>query len=244
MIPKKIHYVWVGGNPKPPKIQKCMRTWKRLKGYEIIEWNESNFDIDAHPFVRAAYDAKKWAYVSDYIRAWAIYHQGGIYLDTDVFVIRTLDDLLNDRAFVGYERPDYPFTAVFGAEKGHPFVKKMLDYYDNLEKYSFNFEDNNTISVSNILVEEYGCKLGNQPQLLAEGIRVYPDYVLCNQSLRSKTVHVFLSSWLDNSKFKAQLHEFLRMRMNNKIAIFMYVIYAKIKAWTKNIFKLESSSEK
>lgn len=231
MIPKKIHYVWVGGKPKPPKIQKCMRTWKRLEGYEIIEWNESNFDIDAHPFVRAAYDAKKWAYVSDYIRAWAIYHHGGIYLDTDVFVLKTLDDLLNNRAFVGYERPDYPFTAVFGAEKGHPLIKKMLDYYDNLKSYGFNFQDNNTISVSNILIEDYGCKLGNQEQVLDDDIHVYPDYILCNPSFKSYTVHVFLGSWLNQSKFKSWMHDFLRMRMNNKLAIGFYLAYLKIRGF-------------
>lgn len=229
MIPKKIHYVWVGGKPKPSKIQKCMRTWKRLKGYEIIEWNESNFDIDAHPFVRAAYDAKKWAYVSDYIRAWAIYHHGGIYLDTDVFVLKTLDGLLNNRAFVGYERPDYPFTAVFGAEKGHPLIKKMLDYYDKLKSYSFDFQDNNTISVSNILIDDYGCKLGNQEQVLDDDIHVYPDYILCNPSFKSYTVHVFLGSWLSRSKFKSWMHDFLRMRMNNKFAIGLYLWYLKLR---------------
>ena len=206
-----------------------MRTWKRLRGFEIIEWNESNFDINAHPFVKAAYEAKKWAYVSDYIRAWVIYHHGGIYFDTDVFVIRDLNELLKDRAFVGYERFDYPFTAVFGAEPKHPLIKRMLDYYDELEKYSFNFEDNNTVSVSKILTSKYNCKLGNKPQLLRDGIRVYPDFILCNPSLRSKTVHVFLGSWLDNSKLKARLHEFLRMRLNNRVAIFFYVIYKKIK---------------
>lgn len=87
MIPKKIHYVWVGGKEKPKNIRKCMKSWKKhLKDYEIIEWNENNFDINSHPFVKAAYNAKKWAFVSDYIRAYVIYNEGGIYLDTDVIV--------------------------------------------------------------------------------------------------------------------------------------------------------------
>lgn len=229
MIPKKIHYVWVGGKPKPSKILKCMKTWRRLKGYEIIEWNESNFDIDSHPFVRAAYDAKKWAYVSDYIRAWAIYHQGGVYFDTDILVLQPLDELLNNRAFVGYERSDYPFTAVFGAEKGHPLIKKILDYYDQLEVYQFDFENNNTISVSNILINDYQCQLGNVEQVLDDDIHVYPDYFLCNPSLQSYTVHVFMGSWLNKSKFRAWLHDFLRMRMTNKLAISLYLGYLKIK---------------
>lgn len=76
-IPKKIHYVWVGGKEKPKDIKRCMKTWKKhLDGYEIIEWNEDNFDINSHPFVKAAYEAKKWAFVSDYIRAYALYNEG------------------------------------------------------------------------------------------------------------------------------------------------------------------------
>ena len=100
-IPKKIHYVWVGGNPKSKDIQRCMRTWKEhLKDYEIIEWNEDNFDIESNRFVKEAYQAKKWAYVSDYIRAYAIYNYGGIYLDTDVLVLDNLEELLENKAFV------------------------------------------------------------------------------------------------------------------------------------------------
>ena len=91
-IPKIIHYVWVGNNEKPKDIKRCMETWKKhLKDYEIIEWNEKNFDIDSNKFVKEAYEARKWAYVSDYIRAYAIYNYGGIYLDTDVLVVEILD---------------------------------------------------------------------------------------------------------------------------------------------------------
>ena len=154
-IPKKIHYVWVGGKEKPKDIQRCMKTWKKfLKDYEIIEWNENNFDINSHPFVKAAYEAKKWAFVSDYIRAYALYTQGGVYFDTDIIMIDSIDDLLENRAFVGYEAPEFPFTAVFGAEKGHPFVKDILDYYENVEK-EFDFKNNNTISDSKILNDKY-----------------------------------------------------------------------------------------
>ena len=154
MIPKKIHYVWVGGGEKSEAIKKCMATWKNhLNGYEITEWNEKNFDIESNPFLKAAYKAKKWAYVSDFIRAKVIYEYGGIYLDTDILLLDNFDDFLNNRAFVGFENPSYPFTAVFGAEKGHPFVKEMLDYYDRLDSYSFDFKSNNTISVSDILIK-------------------------------------------------------------------------------------------
>ena len=129
-IPKKIHYVWLGGQEKPRAIKRCMKTWRRLEGYEFIEWNESNIDLDSHPFLKEAIAKKKWAFASDYIRAWAIYNYGGVYFDTDIIVVKSIDSLLKNRAFVGFETPDYPFTAVFGAEKKHPFVKDLLDFYD------------------------------------------------------------------------------------------------------------------
>ena len=226
LIPKTIHFIWFGGKEKPSKIKKCMKTWKRLKGYKFIEWNESNFDINSHPFVKKAYEAKKWAFVSDYVRAYAIYKYGGIYIDTDVFIVGKMDNLLNNRAFVGFENPNYPFTAVFGAEKGHPFVKKMLDYYDGLD-INFKFEDNNTISVSNILINDYKCQLNNAEQILKDDIKVYPDGVLCNPSKDSITIHVFLGSWLDN-KLRGKFKEFIRMQLNNKFSIGLFSWYKKI----------------
>jgi len=227
-IPKKIHYIWVGGKDKPKTIKKCMKTWKKyLKNYEIIEWNEKNFDIKSHPFVEAAYKAKKWAFVSDYIRAYAIYNEGGIYFDTDILLVDSLDDLLVNKAFVGYENDNNPFTAVFGAEKGHPFIKDMLDYYNDAE-ISFNFENNNTLSVSNLLIEKYGCKTGNIEQELKTGIKVYKSGVLCNPSKESKTIHVFTGTWLDEGKkLKRKINEFIKIRLTNKRRIKLYLKYIK-----------------
>lgn len=218
MIPKIIHYIWVGGKEKPADIKRCMATWKKhLEGYKVIEWNESNFDIEQHPFVKAAYEAKKWAYVSDYIRAYAIYNYGGIYLDTDILLLDNFDDFLNHRAFVGFENPNYPFTAAFGAEKGHPLVKDMLDYYDELDTYHFDFKNNNTISVSDILINKYGCKVGNMYQVLKEGIVVYPDTILCNPSEKSVSIHVFTGTWLDEKKAIARkINTFLKLRITNR----------------------------
>ncbi len=217
-IPKKIHYVWVGGNPKPKDIQKCMRTWsKHLSNYEIIEWNEENFDLERHPFIKAAYKAKKWAYVSDYIRAYVIYHEGGIYLDTDVLILDNFDKFLHHDAFVGFENKDHPFTAVFGAKKNHPFIKKMLDYYDNLDSYNFNFENNNTISVSDILINDYHCLKNNSYQELDTGIAVYPDNILCNPSKDSVSIHIFVGSWLGNKKsLKYKLIKNLKLNIKTK----------------------------
>ena len=218
MIPKKIHYVWVGGNEKNNTIKQCMKTWgTHLEGYEVIEWNENNFDIDSHPFVKAAYKAKKWAYVSDYIRAYVIYKYGGIYLDTDILVLDNFDRFLNNRAFVGFENPQYPFTAVFGAEPGHPLVKDMIEYYDRLDEYKFDFEKNNTISVSDLLIKKYHCKVGNKFQILDEDIAVYPDTVLCNPSENSISIHVFTGTWLEGKKALARkINVFLKIHVTNK----------------------------
>ena len=221
MIPKKIHYVWVGGKEKPLDIKRCMDTWKNhLQDYEIIEWNEQNFDIESHPFAKAAYKAKKWAYVSDYIRAYVIYNEGGIYLDTDVLILDNFDDFLSHRAFVGYENSNYPFTAVFGAEKGHPFVKDMLDYYDD-RMFEFDKNDQmktvNTKSVSDILIEKYNCKLGNKRQSLREGIEVYKENIFCNPSYESVSVHVFTGTWMEGKKpLMRKINKFLKLRITTK----------------------------
>ena len=217
-IPKKIHYVWVGGNEKHSDIKRCMASWEgKLDGYEVIEWNESNFDINAHPFCKAAYEAKKWAYVSDYIRAYVLYNEGGIYLDTDIILLDNFDKFLDHRAFVGFENDTHPFTAAFGAEKNHPLLKKMLDYYDNLDSYSFDFKNNNTISVSEILINDFGCKVGGEEQVLKEDIKVYRDTVLCNPSKESVAIHIFTGTWIANKKsLKYKIAKFFKLRLTSR----------------------------
>ena len=227
MIPKIIHYVWVGGNPKPKNIQRCMKTWtKHLQDYQIIEWNEQNFDIHENKYVEQAYQAKKWAFVSDYIRAKAVYEMGGIYMDTDVLVLDNLHDLLGNRAFVGFENKENPFTAVFGAEKGHPLIKDMLSYYDDRD-FTFDKQDQlagvNTVSVSDILKNKYGAQPNNKDQQLQEGIHVYPDGVLCNPSAQSKTIHVFTGTWMEGAKpLKRKLVTALKVRIKTKKEAALY----------------------
>lgn len=232
MIPKIIHYVWVGGNPKPNNIQRCMKTWQNhLQDYKIVEWNEDNFDIHENKYVEQAYKAKKWAFVSDYIRAKAIYEQGGIYLDTDVLVLDNLESLLDNHAFVGFENKENPFTAVFGAEKHHPLLKDMLAYYDD-RNFEFDSKDQmagvNTVSVSDILKEKYGAKPNNQEQMLETGIHVYPDGVLCNPSEDSKTIHVFTGTWMEGEKpLKRKIVTALKVRIKTKRQAALYAKYIR-----------------
>ena len=154
---------------------------------------------------------------------------GGIYFDTDVLMVAPIDDLLDNRAFVGYENDTHPFTAVFGAEKGHPFVKDILDYY-NTATTSFTFDNNNTLSVSNLLVNKYHCKLGNIEQMLPTGIKVYTSDVLCNPSLSSRTIHVFTGTWLNtNKKLKKKINDFVKVRLTTKNRIKKYLFLKRKK---------------
>lgn len=209
-----------------------MKSWpKHLNGFEVKEWNEKNFDIASHPFAQKAYAAKKWAFVSDYIRAYVIYNEGGVYFDTDIVMADSIDDLLQNDAFVGYETPDYPFTAVFGAKKKHPLLKSMLDYYDSLDLDTIDFKqnDNNTISVSDILINTYDCEKGDIEQSLKNGIHVYRSGVLCNPSRDSRTIHLFNRSWrTDGNKFKENVNIFVKSRLSSRIRV---IVYLKLKQW-------------
>ena len=140
MIPKIIHYCWFGGNPLPELAVKCIASWKKyFPDYEIKEWNESNFDLNACAYVQEAYAAKKWAFVSDYARFWILYHHGGLYFDTDVEVVKSFDDILARGPFMGKEgevkgqnTADIPCNAGLGlaAAPGLGLYSEILKYYD------------------------------------------------------------------------------------------------------------------
>ena len=135
MIPKIIHYCWFGGNPLPPSAEKCIESWKKFcPDYEIRRWDESNYDITKNQYMQEAYQCKKWGFVPDYARLDIIYDHGGIYLDTDVEIIKTFDELLDCVAFGGVEQ-ESPYVALglgFGAEKGNDIIRQLRDKYDEL----------------------------------------------------------------------------------------------------------------
>lgn len=136
MIPKKIHYVWLGGKPYPTLTVMCLNSWKRyLENYEIVEWNESNLEIERlckeHRFLRECMRLKLWAFASDWLRLYVLYREGGIYLDTDVEVLKPYDTLLNNHMFIGLEENGYIGTGVIGAEQWNPTIKRLLDFYEN-----------------------------------------------------------------------------------------------------------------
>ena len=135
MIPKVIHYCWFGHGEKPELAKKCIESWKKFcPDFEIREWNEETYDVKCHPYAKFCADNKKWAFLSDYVRLDVVARFGGIYLDTDVEVVRSLEPLLKYQAFYGFENAQYVATGLgFGAEAGHPTVVAMRGAYDHLQ---------------------------------------------------------------------------------------------------------------
>ena len=219
MIPKVIHYCWFGHNPKPELMQKCISSWKRFcPNYEIVEWNEDNFDFKKNSYAKEAYDEKKWAFVADYARLWIVHSQGGIYLDTDVELIKPLDDLLDKEAFFGFEDKNSIATGLgFGAVKGNEFVKCMLEDYEKI--HFFNADGTydkttcpirNTNSVAHYLPE----KFDRSKPLELENATIYPPEYFCPLSADGKTmkktdntysIHWYSATWL--SKDEMVVHQ-------------------------------------
>lgn len=191
MIPKIVHYIWFGGNPFPKKVQRCIDSWHRyLPGYEFKLWDEKNFDINSVEFTKQAYINKKWAFVSDYVRIYALYNYGGWYLDTDVEILKPLEYFEKHRVVLGTDQNAF-LTAVMGSEIGHPFWREMLNVYENLRFVNDNGDFNMT--VNNIYLQEalekYGYKYRNEYQGLKEGITVYPDDYFHVADLEKGTLH-------------------------------------------------------
>ena len=214
MIPKIIHYCWFGGADKTETAKKCIKSWKKYcKKYEIIEWNESNFDLSKTPkFVQDAYEQKKWAFVTDYVRLKVVYDHGGIYFDTDVELLKRIKKILNCSAYFGQEFDQYVNTGLgFGAEKNAPILKELYSVYDNPELV---FDSNNITSITcpklnEPIFEKYGYKKVNSVQKLKDGVIIYPPEYFCpmdtdlNMSKTKNTIsiHHFDASW-DNDIHK------------------------------------------
>ena len=228
-IPKAIHYCWFGRQPKPALICKCIKSWRKYcPDYEIIEWNEDNFDITACPlYVRQAYAAKKWAFVTDYIRLRVVYDHGGIYLDTDVEVIKSLDFLLNSRGFFAFENGVYIATGLgFGAEKGSEIILEMMNDYLNIPflRDDGSFDTSPCPGKNTAVLLRHGLIQNNTLQCL-DGYMIYPKDYFCPVSystgklVKTKNtvaIHWFTSSWYDSSKNLTKCYEAKRIKRINR----------------------------
>lgn len=209
MITKTIHYCWFGRNPKPKLTEKCIKSWKKYcPDYEIIEWNEDNYDIASAPlFVRQAYEAKKWGFVPDYIRMDIVNRYGGIYLDTDVELLGRPDRFLDDRAFFGLESDQYVALGLgFGAEKGTPILSELMEEY-TVDPFILpdGSPDLTTAPVRNTKIFlRHGFVQDGSEQILDGGVHIYPKSVFNPWNLElsrfektadTASIHWYAGSW-------------------------------------------------
>lgn len=221
MIPKKIHYCWFGRNPYPEDFKKYLISWKKnCSDYELIEWNEDTFDITSNKYVQDAYEHKKWAFITDYVRLWALYNYGGVYMDTDVEVLKPIDEFLKNKAFSGFENPRAVPTGIMASEKGHSVIKELLDEYDN--RHFINADGSLNLHTNVEYITDYfvhhGLKLNNKYQIINE-FALYPKEYFCPKNSRTLkieltdntyTIHHFAGSWTnDSTRLRAKIKKIL-----------------------------------
>ena len=220
MIPQIIHYCWFGGNQLPEVAKANIESWKHyLPNYTIKEWNEDTFDVYSNEYVREAYTSKKWAFITDYVRLYALSTEGGVYMDTDVEVIKCLDPFLEEKGFSGFERVNAVPTGIMAAEKGHPFINELLHEYDNLRFIKDDGEmdlTTNVVRITNTSVK-HGLRLDNTKQTICD-FTYYPKDFFCPKNPRTHeieltentvTIHHFAGSWDTEKKFRKKMKKVL-----------------------------------
>ena len=211
MIPKIIHYCWFGRKPMPRLARICIRSWKKYcPDYEFKLWNEENFDFSLYPYAKEAYEAGKYAFVTDVVRLYALYHEGGIYMDTDVELFKPVDSFLHHHAFSGFEAEDRVPTGIMASEKYGTWAKENLAYYDGKHFLTENGSPDTTTNVS--IITAYmlnkGLILNNTYQDFEGLFTMYPkdffcpkDFISQEMDITSNTVciHHFNMSWLSET---------------------------------------------
>lgn len=226
MIPKIIHYCWLSGDPIPENLKKCMESWKKfLPDYEFMLWDRNRFDINSTLWTKQAFEAKKYAFAADYIRLYAVYNYGGIYMDMDIEVLKSFNDLLSREFIVGYEKEEAIEAGIFGAEKGAAWVKQCLSYYDDRAFV----KDDNTLDTKplpgimySMLPDSFDkSKILSYDYLTAKSYKTGVIKVTKN----TYSIHHFAGSWVSrNEKIKKYLYNKIE---KNEFLFYLYKIIYK-----------------
>ena len=255
MIPKIINYCWFGRNPLPDSVLKCIESWKKFcPDYEIKQWNEDNYDYKKQAYTLEAYEAEKWAFVSDFARLDIIYNNGGIYLDTDVELIKSLDGVLENKCFLAIEQPSHLIATGlgFGAEKGNGAIKEMLDEYSGVHfkladgiynttppcptrntapfyKYGFTTEIDKPVKLGSAVVypPEYFCPFERKKNELTVTENTY-------------SIHHYDTSWVsdDEKELMSKLKEYEKNHSRFSSTLYKNKLESEIKYGNSNIFSL------
>lgn len=255
-IPKIIHYVWFGGKEFPPLIESCVQSWeKHLPEYQIIRWDETNFNLNINAYVSESYHAHMYAFTSDYVRLYALYQYGGVYLDTDVEITQSLNPFLKDCAFSGFETKDTVPTAVMGAHPEHPLIGDLLNQYNDRSFVNADGEydlTTNVITITRFLLDN-GLTLNGKKQTVKDLV-LYPQAIFCPHTFglvfnkypkEAYAVHHFYSSWkhkkLNRSTFFFRLYHYLIMVLRNLIGtnncLTLYQKISKLKRVLSGLFQ-------
>ncbi len=212
MIEKKIHYCWFGKGELQPLMKKCIRSWKKFcPDYEIIEWNEDNFDVNSTLWTKQAYEAKKYAFVADYVRLKVLYEHGGVYFDTDQELIKPIEPFMNHKAFLGFMNDTDISCGVMGAEKNNEIIKEFLDSYKekSFVKNDVMNTEANTDVFTKILIKN-GLKQNGEYQVVSD-IHIYPRTYFCPtscvdpknyESEKTVSIHHWAMTWRKKSEIK------------------------------------------
>ena len=241
LIPKIIHYCWFGGNPLDKLGQKCLDSWKQyFPDYEIKEWNETNFDINYCKYVKEAYQAKKWAFVSDYARFKILYEQGGVYFDTDVEVIRPFDDILSKGNYIGCERKGTAVNPGLGmaVAPGLGIIKEIIEDYEQSSflKADGTYDLTTIVERTTKILKRHGLATTDKIQVIAD-VNIYPSEYFCPINMETGkleitentySIHRFAGSWEKKSnKFRGKIYRLINRILGKRVAGFLRKILGR-----------------
>lgn len=243
---KILHFCWFGGNALPPETVEYMKSWKKfLPDFEIMRWDESNFDVNSVPFVKKAYEAKKWAFVSDYVRCYALYKYGGLYLDTDVQVVRKIDDLLVS-SFLGFEHKDIvaPGLILYAKEPHTKLYEELLDIYSALDFEVDIMPQITSPVIFTGLLKSWGLKGDNSLQQVKD-VTVYPmeyfnpigDDITSQPKITENTraIHWYNASWFNaNDKILFNMRKKYGYKRGTLLFVLRHPIMAMRRKMNKN----------